>query len=287
MMIPPKPCALAAPKKLDLLLAALGEDPVRLRELADVSEFAYVVRKKRRSKSGRSRWIYAPSEELKAVQSRLSALLQPLIASPIAYEITGRGYVAAAQRHVGAEWVAKLDIRDFFESLTVRHVREWALDYGFTGEAAAFLVRLTTCRGILPSGAPTSNALACLILASMDVAVQSEANRLGVIVTRVTDDFHVSGNSRSAVCRVARFIVERLYRLRLLENSAKYSLLPGRDALVHGLRIYDGVRLTKSNQKRRRDMVRRIERYGCTPGEFCSLQGHLGLLTHLHPDKAQ
>jgi len=55
------------------------------------------------------------------------------------------------------------------------------------------LTRLTTLRGHVPHGAPTSGALANLILSPLDVALERIAAELGLEVTRYVDNIDFSG----------------------------------------------------------------------------------------------
>lgn len=65
---------------------------------------------------------------------------------------------------------------------------------------ADLLTRLTTLEGHLPQGAPTSGALANLILSPLDLILEDIGARLGLVVTRYVDNIDFSGvRTREAI----------------------------------------------------------------------------------------
>ena len=78
---------------------------------------------------------------------------------------------------------------------------------------AEILVGLLTLQDRLPQGAPTSPAIADLVLRPVDEQVHAAAQRLGVRVTRYVDDFAFSGPSRDGLLKLRAVIRERRYPL--------------------------------------------------------------------------
>ncbi|VTT98814.1 rna-directed dna polymerase : RNA-directed DNA polymerase OS=Methylobacterium radiotolerans (strain ATCC 27329 / DSM 1819 / JCM 2831) GN=Mrad2831_1389 PE=4 SV=1: RVT_1 [Gemmataceae bacterium] len=129
-----------------------------------------------------------------------------------------------AQRHLGQKFVVTLDLRDFFPSVTVNHVvatllrlppvslvRHVWLDqptqggrarvpqmhrYAWTQRAAVLVARLTTFRGRLPQGAPTSPAISNLVFARYDDRIATALP--GFVYTRYVDDLTLSVSETAA-----------------------------------------------------------------------------------------
>ena len=97
-----------------------------------------------------------------------------------------------ADRHVRTQprtWVSlvwvNLDVKDFFPN--VRHYivyRMFRRELGFGRDVARLLTRLTTFRAGLPQGAPTSTAIANVLLAlPVDGPISVEAERSSPLYT--------------------------------------------------------------------------------------------------------
>jgi RNA-directed DNA polymerase len=277
---------------IDELAASLlrGE----LRSLAASPEQHYKETRWEKKPTGGSRRIDEPRERLKAVQKYIADLLAPLIDSPIAYGIDGPSHVDAAGVHEGQPVVGKLDIEDFYPSVTADLVRSALRDVGFGGEALDLLVQLVTLRGRLPQGAPSSPAVANLVLARLDRRVAAEATRLGARVTRVADDFTLSGSSWIAVRRLQEFIEGELRDLGLRVNWRKHAITPHHRAqLVHGLTVNGRTSVPKRPHGRKmsrrglRSGVRRARRYGASTEQEQKLAGRIGYAKQLHEREGQ
>src|SRR5262249_42451022 len=121
-------------------------------------------------RSGGTRRILAPVDELKAVQRRiLRRLLSRLKCHPAVNGFErGRSIVTNARPHVRKAVVLQMDLKDFFPSTGVRRVRAYFRKIGWNREAANLLVRLCTYEGGLPQGAPTSPRLSNLVNYRLD-----------------------------------------------------------------------------------------------------------------------
>ena len=282
-------------KTLEELASAfqLSVDELRMRTASPDGDYDYYYYKRKRS--GGRRRIDPPMEPLKETQRLARDLLAPLITSPIVYGVKDRNYFDAARIHVRQQFVGMLDIEDFYSSVRTALVR-WALrNVGFEGEALEWLVALLTRDGRLRQGPPSSPAMANLVLAQLDERVAAEALRLRVNVTRVVDDFAISGSNRSAVRDMQRFITRQLRDLDLRVNPQKTSIMVRHEPqLVHGLTVNNGVAIPKNkktasrrlSRKHMRSEVRRVARYGCTDQEYKRLVGLIGHVKYLHPKEA-
>ncbi len=174
----------------------------RLRILAASADSRY-RRIQQKDKNGKLRPIMDPCAELKFVQGSIrERLLLPIPLSPIVYsDVPGRSAVLNAQQHLNQANVASVDIRRCYPSMTNAMVfRVFRGTLGLSDSLAHLLTRLTTLDGHLPQGAPTSGALANLILSPVDLILEDISQQLGLNVTRYVDNIDFSGvRTREAI----------------------------------------------------------------------------------------
>lgn len=130
-------------------------------------------------RSGGSRRILAPSDDLKALQRRiLRRLLARLRAHPAATGFErGHSIVTNARAHAGQAVVVRMDLKDFFPATQAKRVRGYFRQVGWNRPAADLLTRLCTFDGGLPQGAPTSPRLSNLVNYRLDARLTGLATR--------------------------------------------------------------------------------------------------------------
>jgi len=97
-------------------------------------------------RSGGKRLIMAPKRRLKAIQRKLLELLVgklPLSENAHAFR-RGRSIRTGAEPHVGKRFVLKLDLKDFFPSVTFARVRGLLIAYGYSYPVATTLAVVMT-----------------------------------------------------------------------------------------------------------------------------------------------
>ena len=173
-------------RRLDLPLQQLIETP------RDYHEFQI------RKRSGKSRQIAAPNAELKRLQRRvLRRLLARLKTHPQATGFQpGVSFVDNARCHEAREVVIKVDLIDFFPSITRQRVEAYFQVIGWNRKAARLLADLTCYQGTLPQGAPTSPRLSNLVNYLLDFRLADFADRYQGIYTRYADDITISLDNR-------------------------------------------------------------------------------------------
>lgn len=176
-----------------ILARRCGVEPSLLNELAASRADEYTVREAPKP-SGDSRRLNVPSARLKQVQrALLRVIFDRLRPHPCTACVTGRGTHWAYRRHAGHPALLRLDIENFFPSVRDEHVREGLLRLGASGELARLLSHLVTLPGELPQGAPTSVAVADIVLFPADVRLAGLGQQRGLTYTRYVDDLTVSG----------------------------------------------------------------------------------------------
>jgi len=90
----------------------------------------------------------------------------------------------------------RLDLSNFFPSVSEETVRGSLALLGASEQVANTLVRLVTLPEGLPQGAPTSVAVADMVLFPLDVRLDGMAKKHGFTYSRYVDDLTVSGGQR-------------------------------------------------------------------------------------------
>jgi RNA-directed DNA polymerase len=172
------------------------------------------------------------------------------------------GVLEAARRHAGCTWLVKMDIKDFFESITESQVCRVFRSLGYGALLSFELARICTRfddtayvrkprdrsaayryrrEGRLPQGAPTSPALANLVVRNLDVHLEAAAATLGWAYTRYADDLAFSiraASTRDEARKVIAFVKAALPTFGLDPNNAKRVIAPpGARRIVLGLLV--------------------------------------------------
>lgn len=146
------------------------------------------------SESGKERLLHVPSRSLKLVQKRiLKDLLGRLHPHESSACVRGRGTHWAYQRHSGHPALLRLDIADFFPSVPEDQLLEGLNRLGATPALSKTLSGLVMLPGGIPQGAPTSVAVADIVLFPLDIRLGGLARRNGLTYTRYVDDITLSG----------------------------------------------------------------------------------------------
>jgi RNA-directed DNA polymerase len=204
----------------------------------------------------------------------------------------GRSIKKCAERHIGARWLVKLDIHDFFESIGERRVYRMLADLGYPPLLSLEMARLCTRLkgehvrperifrryagtapyavdrwGVLPQGAPTSGALANAVMLRVDGELSELAAASGLTYTRYSDDIVFSAGP-SFQREDADPLIQRTAKIlageRLLLHGKKIRVIPpGARHVVLGLLVDDsGVRLLPEYKRRLEIHVRGVAKFG-------------------------
>jgi hypothetical protein len=178
------------------LLSQLGVPAQALRDIVAAGSFQphfYYRRYTRPKKDGGQRHIAEPSRLLKRLQQAIIAryfLSEPVHPAAVAY-LRGKSTADHVWAHAGAAVIVTADVRDFFPSTAAHRVEAWWRERA-DDEAARLLTRLTTDRGGLPQGAPTSPGLSNLVNCELDARLVCRAEAAGARYTRYCDDLAFS-----------------------------------------------------------------------------------------------
>jgi hypothetical protein len=197
------------------LAEALGVSVARLRWLAFNRDAATCIHYRRfviPKRGGGERAIWAPMPAIKAAQHWiLRSIAERLPVHGAAHGfIPGRSTLTNAAMHTGARVLLKVDIKDFFPSVTLQRVKGVFRRAGYRDRIATLLALLctespreeVTLEGkkyfvslgprCLPQGAPTSPALTNALCLRLDRRLTGLALALGWRYTRYADDLTFS-----------------------------------------------------------------------------------------------
>lgn len=267
----------------------------------------YVPRSLPKGRSGR-RTLYVPNAPLRRLQKCVLRLLLDPALQGLPWNVMGcrpadpagersYGVYPNAAAHLGQQFVASFDLRDFFPSITVNDVVPTLLRLNtpaivvpgepgpgetqstpralpWTMDLAVLIARLCTYRGRLPQGAPTSPALANLVFAEYDRRI---AEHFGpqFVYTRYVDDLTLSLSKAAAaslgLCsarEMLRFVEPRLQaalagsRFTLNPTKTRVSTV-GEGHSVTGLRVTESsVELPRAQKRALRALLCGIQKHG-------------------------
>jgi hypothetical protein len=141
------------------------------------------------------RVIYRPNKSLKAIQKRLYLLLSLLPRPDYLFSAKRRSWVSNAGLHAPSPYLAKMDIRRFFEASNPKYVtRFFQTTLGISDAPARLLTSLVTVNGRLPRGAPTSSILAYWAYQGMFDTVDHLAKQNQLRFSLFVDDMVFSGD---------------------------------------------------------------------------------------------
>lgn len=224
-------------KTTEHLSMIMGVPQKRLRFLAATAGRRY-RRWRKPKKSGGYRELSAPGAELKWIQKLILTKILDKVALPACVHGCRKGHSIKthAAGHLGLPYHLSLDIRDFFPSVHHTRVRKLFARLGFDSGAANILARLTTDQHHLPQGAPTSPAVANLILSPFVRFLRRLPSSGRAARGTYLDDIDLS--SGSDLAPLINTLVQALRRhgFRIATNKMRCSG-PGEDHLITGLLI--------------------------------------------------
>lgn len=251
-----------------------------------------------RKRSGGWRRISVPEPKLKLAQAWLAQhILSKVAPHPASHAFApGSSTVACAAVHSGARWLIKMDIADFFGSITEIQVYRVFRRLGYNALVSFELAGLCTNDpwrsakyaskswqvhysrkrieayvrkhlGRLPQGAPSSPMLANLVMGELDQALSELAQSHGLVYTRYSDDitFSTSGTfTKARAFSVVKAAAGLLKAQGLYPNRAKTTIVhPGARRIVLGLLVNETCpRLNRAFRDRLRQHFYYLDKYG-------------------------
>ena len=201
--------------KVPQLCEALNLTVSELRRLCyqrEASTYSHYTRFEIPKRSGGMRAIWAPLPTLKQAQHWiLHEILERLVVHGAAHGfLSGRSIATNAAEHRNSQLLVKLDIENFFPSISWKRVKGVFRKAGYPEQIATLLALLCTeapreivqdngktyyvalAERCLPQGAPTSPALTNALCLRLDRRITGFADKTGWRYTRYADDLTFS-----------------------------------------------------------------------------------------------
>ena len=266
-------------------------------------------------KTGEERMIYAPMSNLKAAQRWiLKNILEKLEVHDAAHGFCqNRSIVTNAKPHIGAEAIVKIDLQNFFQSISYKRVKELFRGIGYSENTATIFGLICTAAEIetieidgkvnhrvtkirhLPQGSPASPAISNLICYHLDSNLARLAKNIGFCYTRYADDLTFSG-SGDASRRIFTLINETksiIANEGFTVNPNKTQIL-GKSVqqLVTGIVVNEQLNISKKTLKAFRATLYQIEqeglsdkKWGISTNLIAAITGFANYVAMINPSK--
>lgn len=267
---------------------AMGISLGKLRFLSlnrPTSTITHYTRFKISKKTGEERIISAPMPNLKSAQRWiLENILEKLEVHNAAHGFCkNRSIVTNAKPHVGADVIVKIDLQNFFQSISYNRVKELFRGFGYSETAATIFGLICTAAEIeeieidgkinyiasgnrhLPQGSPASPAISNLICRHLDSRLATMAENIGFCYTRYADDLTFSGSGDAS-----RKICYLIKDSKLIITSEGFTVNPNKTKIlgksvqqeVTGIVVNTQLNISKKTLKAFRATLYQIEQEG-------------------------
>lgn len=106
-----------------------------------------------------------------------------------------KSIISNSKVHAGQKHFLKIDLKDFFPSITINQVITIFKSLGYTHKVSFYLASICCCGDVLPQGAPTSPILSNIVAKTLDNRLMKFSEKLNLRYTRYADDLAFSGDS--------------------------------------------------------------------------------------------
>jgi hypothetical protein len=246
--------------------------------------------------AGGTRLITAPGDRLKRLQRRLldSGFGRVVLPEAAKGFRSGESIVTNALPHTDQQMVVNVDIKSFFPNTGYGRIVDACgqlLGGRLSRRAVCLVADICSYGGGLPTGAPTSPAIANIVLSRVDWALTKAAAKYDITYTRYADDLTFSGHgdTQKIIPFAARLLAELGYEL----DPRKINIFRrGRRQIVTGLVVNEKVNLPRTLRRKLRAAVhnrsagRGVHWHGKRMGD-AELIGRIAFLNQVRPDEAK
>lgn len=222
-------------------------------------------------RSGGTRKIEAPTPLLKRIQLIiLQHFLEPRPVSRFAKAYKkGSTLKDMARFHIDQPFILRIDLTDFFGSLQESAIFRLFRQLGYSEAVTVILTKLTTLRGALPQGAPTSPALSNLLMKEIDERIGRYCIENKIRYTRYADDLIFSGDF--SIKKLLATLFETLKPLHLKVNSEKTRVMRKHTKqVVTGIVVNKKLNVSRAYKRKLRQELYYVKKYG--------VERHLGAI---------
>ncbi len=215
-------------------------------------------------KNGKVRIINEPSISLKSIQRTIYyVILQHLTVSKYAKAYRPRVTIKQnAVPHIGKKYLLKMDIKDFFPSITFTRVYGAAFNANLFPKHIGTILTTLCCKDdCLPQGAPTSPALSNLVMKNFDEFLGKWCEEKGIAYTRYCDDLTFSSDKPLyGVYLKAKSMLENM-GFEVNEKKTKF-ITSGNRQTVTGLTVNQKLNISSVYKRKLRQDVYYALKFG-------------------------
>jgi RNA-directed DNA polymerase len=134
---------------------------------------------------------------LKVIQKKIKSNILSEISLPdnVHGGVRRRSNISNAKPHQGKKFQFTTDLQNFYPSIKSKQVYDCFLKLGFSNHFSSYITKLSTWKGEVPQGAPTSTAVSNLVFLKTDIELIDFCNRNQITYTRYIDDLTFSSQS--------------------------------------------------------------------------------------------
>ncbi len=253
-----------------------------------------------RKRSGGRRFLFVPNPYLRTVQRWMHEhILKKVGVHSCSHAFKPKSSIyKCANKHSGAQWLIKMDITGFFESISEIQVFRVFKALGYQPLVAFELARITTISpgglgprrfdrawrinvpnekipayakevlGYLPQGAPTSPLLSNLVMRDIDKDIHQAAKKKGLTYTRYSDDLTFSRRDKNFSRKQAREFISTVGTILSAagfrpQHRKTIIIPPGSRKIVLGLQVDgDAPRLRREFKDSLRQHLHYLKKFG-------------------------
>ncbi len=208
-------------------------------------------------KNGGQRQISAPYPSLLFCQQWIykNILVNMLIHKSAHGFVPQRSIVTNAEVHLNCKWLLKIDIEDFFPSISIQRIVWFYRQCGYAKDVSFFLARLCTLNDKLPQGSATSPQLSNVAFRTTDKRLSLLADSWKLCYTRYVDDLTFSGDYIPS--KFIEIVFKILRSSGFAPNTDKTRLIgPKGRKIVTGISVFgESMKLPKSTRRQLRKEV--------------------------------
>ena len=240
-------------------------------------------------KNGKIRHIEQPNDNLKLISQKLLSYLRENLECP-PYCMAGyskQNNIQNAKRHAKKREILTMDIAHYFPNTKAQYVRQFFEEnFNAQGEVLDLLVKLTTYKGYLPTGVPTSPFISGFAHKEIFDLIYTKMKEQGIDMTIYVDDITISTNKHIGNW-VIGFINKALNAHGLHLKKSKTKRFGYKSAVVTGVYIAQDGKLSTPYKMNYSVIETLCEKdiSQMTLKELQKLIGKIAYIRKLHPKK--
>ena len=217
-----------------------------------------------RKKNGGLRYIHSPDKDLKHAQVQiLKKVLNNIEVSQYATAyIKGKKLKDNASPHINHKYLLKMDITDFFGSITYLQVISSAFNSNmYPVQIGAMLTSLCCLNDVLPQGAPTSPMLSNIVMKNFDDIIGNWCKEKNITYTRYCDDLTFSADIPlyNVYLKASDMLMRRGFEVN--ENKTKF-ITNSSSQRVTGLTVNEKVSIPREYKRQLRQEIYYALKFG-------------------------